>query len=358
MGFYGDARMRRQRSVQQAGTLSQNFSVTRTAPAAMRAALLAALTLSLVAESSFAAAEQHQAGADGAASDPATGPAADVVDYVLAAIDGEPITARDLRRFMVERGQPLSDTADNSDPAVRQALREMVVQQVVEREAKSAGIQVTEDEIHAYIAEIRRQNGVDEGGFEAILRSRGMKLESYARQVTFDILRTRLLSNKVRTKIDILDRDVDAYLAEHPAAGAEATKHVLQAVVKAEGEDAPDIERLRRKAERLRQEVVDGAKLEEVSGEGFSDLGFVKTPDLRDEFQAAVERLKPGEISEPIAIGQTFYVLQVSDSGANPADDARRIEAKKALFEERFRAASDKFLNDELPKKYHVELKL
>lgn len=283
---------------------------------------------------------------------------ADVVDYVLAAIDGEPVTARDLRKFMAERGQPAIDTADNSNPAIRQALRELVVEQVVEREAKASNIQVTEEEIHAYIAEIRRQNGVDEQGFESILRSRGIDPKGYEHQVTFDILKTRLLSMKVRAKIDILDKDVDSYVAAHPASGKDAKKHVLQAVLKPEPGDESGAERLKEKAERIRREVADGVSLEDAAGEAYSDLGFVHVPDLRDEFQPVVAKLKPGMISESVTIGGAVYLLQIVESGANPADEQQRSEAKKDMFEQRFREAADKYLNDELPKKYHVELKL
>ncbi len=288
-------------------------------------------------------------------------PAGEIVDFVLASVDGDPVTAQDLRRFLINRGQRVPDDLLGGSVEMRSALRELVIEQVVIKEAKASNIQVAEDELNAYVAEIRRQNGVDEAGFAGILREKGLTVEGYRHQVAVDILRTRLLGSKVRGKINILDADIDSYLKEEGNTLPGSSKnHLVQALFPiSEGDSS---EQALEEAEKARDEVVSGSTLTELDEELVTDLGFVAVDDLREELQQAVAKLKAGDVSVPIVTKSGVYLVQrLKDDGLvdeSPEAKLRRDEAKKALFEKRFRATAETYLNDELPKKYHVELKL
>ena len=90
------------------------------------------------------------------------------------------------------------------------------VERLLQREAQEAGISVSDEETQAYLDEIKRQNNVDDEGFEELLEKQGFTLDEYLTQVRRDIVRTRILSMRVRKMINIVPEDVERFLEDHP----------------------------------------------------------------------------------------------------------------------------------------------
>ncbi|MFN8388915.1 MAG: SurA N-terminal domain-containing protein [Bdellovibrionota bacterium] len=285
----------------------------------------------------------------------------ELVDMILASIDGEPLTMTDLKKYISTHGETAPKDLLNGSPEVRKYLRDMVIDELLSREAKTSGINVSDDEIQAYIDEIKRQNRVDEQGFLALLSTKGMSLDDYKIQVRSDILRTRILSSRVRSKINVLDEDVEKFIKEHPARLPDAGEvHLEQIVLKTEGLTDEQIEDLKSKAEKERKEIVGGEKMSSVDEENYSDLGFMKPSDLRSELSSVVAKLSAGEVTPVIETESGLYLVRMKEAGndTQSVDEDVKQSIRRELLEQRFKEAMDKFLNDELPKKYHVELKL
>lgn len=284
-----------------------------------------------------------------------------VLDMVLASVDGEPLTMSDLREYISSRGEVVPQDLLDGSPEVRKYLRDMIVDQLVAREAESANISVSEDEVAAYIEEISRQNNVDADGFTDLLRSRGISLESYKKQVRSDIVRTRIVGARVRPKINILDEDIKAYLAEHPDLQPKSGEvHVEQILLRyPEGADEEAVAQVKERADELRSQADDGKELSALAKDDYTDLGFVTPSDLRPVLADAITDLKPPETALAIEPGTGVYVLKLAAvHGNDEVDEDVKQQIRKQLFEERIKGAVEKFFNDELPKKYHVELKL
>jgi parvulin-like peptidyl-prolyl isomerase len=297
----------------------------------------------------------------GTKADDVTGSDGQLVDMILASIDGDPLTLRDLQHYISSHGEKTPPDILGGSPEVRHFLREMVIEELLAREAKSAGVTVNDDEIQAYIDEIKRQNGVDQQGFVDLLSAKGISLDEYKTQVRSDIIRTRILSSRVRSKINVLDEDIDAYLKEHPARVPESGEiHLEQIFLKtAEGAGLDQREALQRQAQELREKILGGSSMHAAGGENYSDLGFVRPADLRSDLKNALAKLQPGAISQPVVADNGVYLLKVkAGKNGGSAEDEIRQSVRQELMEKRFKEAMDKFLNDELPKKYHVELKL
>ena len=280
----------------------------------------------------------------------------ELMDAVLAVVDGEPLTMGDLRQFIASHGEDAPKDILADRVGLKNAVKEMVTHELLQREAKSAGLAVSPEEVSAYIDEIKKQNGVDEAGFTTLLARKQLTLEGYRAQVTADILRTRIMSSRVRAKVNITEDDIIKYLEEHPRRSPEEGEvHVLQASFRGASKEL-----LESQAEEFRDKVADGAEFAGTAGEAFTDLGFVDPGDLRDDLRQAVEELDPGEVSEPIMSDGSATVVMVASKHAadGQVDDKTKAEIRKQLFEERFKSALEKFLAEELPKKYHVEYKL
>ena len=283
-----------------------------------------------------------------------------VLDMVLASVDGEPVTLSDLRRYIVSQGGVPPQDVQSGDFEVRKQLRELVIENLLRKEAQAAGIVVEKDEIEAYIREIKKQNGVDEDGFQAILASKGLTRDEYVTQVTSDITRARILSNKVRSKINILDEDIKRYLDDHPEMVPEkGSVHLKQISLRDDNPAYASDEDRRAKILQMREQLVAGGSWSEVGDKDFQDLGYVKISELREDLQGAVAKLNINEISPIIktASGYQLLLMDARNDGED-IDSAVKSRVQDVLFQSRYKEEVDKFLNDELPKKYHVELKL
>ena len=315
-----------------------------------------AFILAVLLGAASAGAEASPTGAD-----PAVKQSAEVLDMVLASVDGEPLTMSDLKRYIAAHGDVVPNDLLDGSQEVRKHLKEMIIDQLVSKEAETSGISVTEDEVEAYIQEIRRQNGVDAEGFAELLRSRNISVADYKMQVRSDILRTRIMGVKIRPKVNVLEDEVKAYLEEHPDLQPKTGEiRVEQVLLKfPEGADDAAVTAVKERAEEVRVAAADGKELSSLAKDDYTDLGFVSPDDLRPVLARAVKDLETSQVAMTEEAGTGIYILKVGgDREESEIDEGVRQTIRRELFENKMKAAVEKFFNDDLPKKYHVELKL
>ena len=103
----------------------------------------------------------------------------EVVDRIVATIDGEPITTFELRRYAEERG------ADHLEE--RKLLDGLVTDRLLDREVATLGIAARDEEIDRYIEQIKQRNGMDADRFRDALAAQGLTVASYRGRVKAEI---------------------------------------------------------------------------------------------------------------------------------------------------------------------------
>ena len=288
-----------------------------------------------------------------------------LLDMVLASIEDEPITIADLRDYAEQQGRTLPENVLSGDPVVRQLLRDLVLTKLIEREAAASGISVSDEEVNAYINEIKRQNNVDDQGLARLLSSKGLSFEIYKRQVRDDIFKTRVVGMHVRNKVTVTDEEVQRLLAGKTVKIIDGDEEEVEVpgvrlfqirIPKVAGNEAAATE----EAENLRKRLDAGETWPAVGNEKFTDLGTVVITELRTEFSDVADDLSEDEISAVIDTPDAVYILMIPSAEKAKASTTNTDEdrVRQQLYQEKFAAALSKFLNDDLPKKYHVELKL
>lgn len=297
------------------------------------------------------------------AEEPAPTPGqAQVLDMIIASIDGEPITLSDLeRQLKVSGAGEMAKLVENREELNRR-LRELVVAKLLEREADQMGVVVADEQINAYVEEIKRQNGVDDEEFEKLLKEKGLSLEDYRKQVKEDITRTRIVSMEVRSKVGVSDEDVMRYIEEHPdSLPARGQIRVKQILYKFEGVDSKEaFDALKAQAQSALERVKSGEDWGAVGADRYVDLGYIDIDELRPELGEALKNLKEGEVAELVQSSIGFHVLQLvsKKSDESVIDDELKSEIRDKLFRERFEEKLERFFTEELFKKYRVEIKM
>lgn len=286
-----------------------------------------------------------------------------VVDMVMVSIDGEPYTVSDFKRYLERKGKAVPEDVFAPPFDVHTYLKEMVLEQILAKEADQRGLTVGEKEITAYVNEIKKQNGVeDEVELASLLKTQGMTMERYMEAVKSDIIRTRILTTAVRSKVSVVDEDIRRYLAEHPERiPGEGTVHIQQILIPV-ASDATEEDRtlVKGTVSDLREKLVSGGNWEAVGKQHYVDLGYVALGDLKSELQQALEKVSPGEVSEVVELDSGYGVVQIAgkkDKGED-LDESFKEEIRQELFQVRLAEKLEEFLTKDLPKKYHVEIKI
>jgi peptidyl-prolyl cis-trans isomerase D len=120
----------------------------------------------------------------------------------------------------------------------------------------------------------------------------------------------------------ISDADIAAYVAKHPDDFKRPAIAFVRFIALPRLPDAADSAAARAHVARVRAELGRGAKFEDVakresgdtvSGNRGGDLGWVKKddPSFDPQFRAGMRRLKPGQVSAPVATQFGFHLIRV-----------------------------------------------
>jgi parvulin-like peptidyl-prolyl isomerase len=294
-------------------------------------------------------------------------------DRIIASIDNEPITLRDLEDF--EKLNGLKTPAEEGSDEFKKLYEEYLVQLLVEKEAKTLGIAVSDEDLEGYISEIKKQNNINDAQLEELLKGKGLNLATYRKQITQEILRTRLTQQHARTHISISDQEIDRKLGVE-GEETEAESHLFQVFVPLQEDGAATEYKLseaptddgaegaKEKRRAIAQQILDkstsAAELKSAGSTYFSDLGVINPEDLLPELREEVSGLSEDEVSDLIETDRGFYIFSIGsvkeDSSSIPKEAKDKV--RKELFDSRLRSEMESFITKELPKKYNLERKL
>lgn len=301
--------------------------------------------------------------AQGSAALPTLGQLAsgDMVDTILASVDGEPITLRDVKTYASTQQQQQTVSASNlTSEELERLVREVVTGKLIDKEAQQSNITASDDEVMSYIDEVREQNKLDQEGFENALRARGLSMEDYQRQVKSDILKTRLVSAKVRPKVSVGEEELAKFAENSAEPGGGKKLHLHQILLKSARPD--ETAGLEKTARSMREQLGERATADDfksIGGEYYEDLGLVSAADLRPELAAALRGLKTGQPTDVIQLESGYSIALVSElaSGITEMNDATREKLRKDLLQRKMKQKVAEYLEKELPAKYDVEYK-
>jgi peptidyl-prolyl cis-trans isomerase SurA len=295
---------------------------------------------------------------------------APIVDTIIASVDGQPITLRDLGRRI---GRPLRTVDAASETSVQAALDAMIEEQIVRIEAEAKQLSVSQQEVEIYVAEVAERNGISAAQLKATVEKGGKRYADYLKEVEFDILRSKLAGSILRGSVSITEKEIDDYLrqeAGHSFTIKSSSGVDLSQVTIARSGRA---DRERRIIDEVREFLEDGGDVGEIADEiaepdgvSGSELGVVSEKDLSPEIIEAIRGLDEDEVSKPVMSGGTIRIFRVNDrqdsSDEEESEDndevsasqERRREIRAILEQKRMQDRIASF-SAELLKRHSVE---
>jgi peptidyl-prolyl cis-trans isomerase SurA len=307
---------------------------------------------------------------------PASGFAAEaaVVDRIVAVVNEDIISLYDVdsaMRPVVENIKKQRFPADQERQALARLREDMIdtliENKLTEQEVKRYNISVSDEEVDAYIRQIRQRRSYTEQELQANLAAQGMSMEDYRREVKSQLQRTKLVNREVKSKVVITQAEIKSYYEKNSAKyGGGKQYHLWNLLVKVPRNPNPE---QRQQAQALFQEVLaelkQGRSFEELaklSADGAkgiqgNDLGLFRIDELTPQLREAVRKLKPGEYSPAIETEfgyQTVYVQKLAETPARPLSEVE-TEIQDVLYREFVEGKFKSWIAD-LRKRSHVKI--
>jgi peptidyl-prolyl cis-trans isomerase SurA len=243
---------------------------------------------------------------------------------IAAVVNDEVISVADLRSRlrMVMLSSNLTDSPETQQRVAAQVLRTIVDEKLQMQEAKRQNITATDDEINKAFAQIEKQNNMQTGQLEQVLKSRGIDRSALIDQLTASIVWGKLVRRLVSQTNVVSDEEIDYALKRAKESANEPQSRVAEIFLAVDNLQQED--EVRRLAERLTEQMRQGARFSAVAQQ-FSqsataavggDIGWVRADQLSPELGKAVAQMRPGELSPPIRTGAGYYLLLVVDRRA------------------------------------------
>ncbi len=306
-----------------------------------------------------------------------------VIDSIVASVDGQPITLRDVSR---KAGRPISLAAVKTDSDVKSALDFLIEEQVVRLESEARHLSVTGDEVESYIREVASRNDISVEEVRGMVEKGGKRFDDYRKEVELDILKSKLASSVLRGSVSVSDTDIAEYLGEHRLAvgGGQARNKLASGsvdlghlVIPTEGRSSDELEKL---LEEISERLDDDEDFEEIAPDfrGVTvteSSGMVAESDLSDDILKAIDGLDESEVSKPVRIGDGIRIFRVNERADGESEDEedrghlagesdtegvshdRREEVRAIIEQQRMQERMAGFFSEEIMKKHSVDRK-
>lgn len=272
--------------------------------------------------------------------------AAEVFDRVVASVGDDAITLYDVDREAKSLLRGKKSDEERLYETRKAILEKLIEKMLLMREARILELEVSEAEIASAVDNIKKENKISQNELVQALAQEGMTYEAYVDELKGQILRSKVLDQKVRSSIHISDEDIRFYYEKNSdilkSDEEVRVRHILFLVPQEANREK--LEKVKTRAEavlKLAREGKDFEALAKKYSEGPSasaggDLGYFRKEDMVKEFSRAAFALKDNEISDLVLSPFGFHIIKMIDRRGGRAvsfDDVKnRIRA--ILFSE------------------------
>jgi peptidyl-prolyl cis-trans isomerase SurA len=250
---------------------------------------------------------------------------AQVIDGIAAVVNEEVITNFELDKEY----QLMQKEQEKLPPSEKMGLRSAALNRLVEKKLidqkiRELDIKVLDDEVKAAIDDVKKQNNMSQEALVQALAGQGLSFEQYRIQLKEQLERLRLMSQEVRSKIQVGEQEVrdyyDANRARFGAVEQFRARHIFFKVDKKGG--AAELARVEAVAAGVLKEVRAGKDFAELAkahsddpaaAKDGGDLGTFKKADMLPEIGDSVAAMKPGEVSELVLSPAGLHIIKLEE---------------------------------------------
>lgn len=240
---------------------------------------------------------------------------------IVAVVNGDIISSEDLddrvKAFIMSSQIPVNN--ENKAVIYQRVLSSTIDEKLKVQEAEKNGIKITEAEIDDSISNFETGNKIGKGKMKNILKEYGVSEKAFREQMKADLAWIRLIRQKVEQEGGISNKDVEQELANAKKDFSTSKYQLSEIFISAKNKArVNEISEALKNDPRFEYYAFQFSESPTASAGG--QLGWINIDSLSEPLQQAVKKLKAGEISEPIKVGEDYYIMrlgQVYNPSAN-----------------------------------------
>ncbi|WP_347332058.1 peptidylprolyl isomerase [Marinimicrobium locisalis] len=266
-----------------------------------------------------------------------------MLDRVVAIVGEDVVLESELEQRLASIKTRMQESGSNQPLPPENVLREQVLDQLILERlqmemGRRYGIEVSEQQVEQTIQRIMRNNQLSEAELRSELEGQGQTLDGFREQIRRELWVNQIQQAVVNSRIDVNEQDIESFLASTDGKFATSPNYRLGHILLSVPSGASDSEEeeIRKKAETIRQELVEGADFEQMAITHSNDsnalqggeLGWRKLEQLPELFADVVADLEEGDVSEPVRSGAGFHILKVHETRSEAGNSM--VEQTKA----------------------------
>jgi parvulin-like peptidyl-prolyl isomerase len=304
--------------------------------------------------------------------------ASEIIEQILVKVNGDIITKTDLeqRQISALRLRMNSDVSPEmlqNDAALRKVLAEITPRILVDaidelllvQLGREKGLRLSDEMFNRWLTNLRKeQNLEDEQKFQAALKQEGMTVADLRRNVERQFVTQEIQRSEVGTKLQITEEEARQYYLSHQQEFVEPAtvtlREILLEVPTSTEQGQPGVnvakdDEVAGKAAAVRKRIAGGEDFAKVAADVSAApskangglIGPIAVSELSPGLQQTLEKMKPGDVTEPIRASRGYQILKLEThkpSAVQAFENIRDVVADR-LYSERQRTEMQKFLS-------------
>jgi peptidyl-prolyl cis-trans isomerase SurA len=272
----------------------------------------------------------------------AAGPGQAADQRIAAVVNDDVISMQDLneRLELVLLTSRIPDSGQARARLEQQVLRGLIEETLQLQEARRLALDVTAEETTRAMASIAQRNQMDVEQMTRFLEDNGINLATLQDQLRAQIAWLKVVGREISPKVTVSADQVDIAVQE-ASLNQGQPEYLLSEIVLPV--DSPAQEQVVvQDARRLVQTLAEGASFESLASQvsaaataaNGGDLGWIRAAAIPGELVATLERLRPGDVSEPVRSAVGYHLFKLRERRlAQPATDvAAEVQLTQILF--------------------------
>ncbi|MFN2427684.1 MAG: peptidylprolyl isomerase [Candidatus Binatia bacterium] len=278
---------------------------------------------------------------------------------VVAVVDGEPITLRELKRYGIT-GAPFLPPEIRND--YRALLDSMIENRLLKAEFVKNGVTAPDEMVERYITGVLKESGQTRASLEADVVNVGLTWKDYFERMRDEVNRIQLINLLIRSRVNVSEEEVRRAW-ESGSEFVESEKLVVGAIFIPAPLIGEGAEAAKEQALAVHKEArsnFEAAAREHSKGPAASEggvLGEFERGSMAPHFEEALQGLKKGGVSEPVQASGGYYIVKLVDikrSGRQPFEDVKE-ELSEKMYEQRLNERYQKWVTEDLRKDHRID---
>ena len=294
-------------------------------------------------------------------------------DYIVAIVNSEPVTNHEVNRragMLAQQLRANKVAVPDRATLLRRALNDEILQKAATFSARNSGMTVGDEELRQIEANLARDRKMSVDEFrKRIMAERGITASQYRQSLLDQILLERVRDARINAEVARIS-DVEALQLlrdEQRKTGATLmaeqshARHILL-------RPAPNLSEQQALARlaAVRTSIASGktdfaSAARELSQDGSAsaggDLGWAPAGQFVPEFEQQLDRLKPGQMSQPFMSRFGAHLVQLIERRTEPMNEAQQIAVARAALRERKAAQALQQWENEIRNRAYIEMR-